>query len=167
MKTIIRTATIQDIPVISDIAHRTWPVSYKDMIRAAQIVYMLDRMYSHKALQEQMEVKHHPFFIANFNGEDIGYASFSKQDTQRFRLEKLYVLPAIQGSGAGKALLNHIENTVREQGAAVLELTVNRKNKSKHFYERMGFAVVSEIVMGIGGGFVMDDYIMEKQVGSC
>jgi hypothetical protein len=33
-------------------------------------------------------------------------------------------------------------------------------------YERMGFSIAEAIVMDIGGGFVMDDYRMEKPVSA-
>jgi hypothetical protein len=33
-------------------------------------------------------------------------------------------------------------------------------------YERLGFRIVEALVMDIGGGYVMDDYKMEKVVAS-
>lgn len=160
----IRSASINDIATIRQLAHNTWPVSYKGMISDEQITYMLDLMYSTEALREQMELKLHRFFIAGFMNEDVGFASFSYKTDKRYRLEKLYVLPTTQGRGAGKAMLLHVRNEVKRLGATVLELTVNRNNKSRYFYEKLGFVIASEIVMDIGSGWVMDDYIMELKV---
>jgi ribosomal protein S18 acetylase RimI-like enzyme len=46
-----------------------------------------------------------------------------------------------------------------------LILQVNKRNeKAIKLYRRAGFAVREEIVVDIGGGFVMDDYVMEKRL---
>ncbi len=43
--------------------------------------------------------------------------------------------------------------------------TVNKYNdRSINAYKRMGFAVVEEAVVDIGGGFIMDDYKMVKDL---
>jgi hypothetical protein len=53
----------------------------------------------------------------------------------------------------------------RERGATHLWLTVNKGNASVQAYERLGFRIVEAMVIDIGGGYVMDDYKMEKAVG--
>ena len=40
-------------------------------------------------------------------------------------------------------------------------LNVNKANNAKNVYESQGFTVRKELVLDIGGGYVMDDYIME------
>jgi ribosomal protein S18 acetylase RimI-like enzyme len=42
-----------------------------------------------------------------------------------------------------------------------LELNVNKYNPALGFYKKLGFSVISEEVIEIGEGYVMDDYIME------
>ena len=50
----------------------------------------------------------------------------------------------------------------RKKGYKVLHLNVNRHNSAAiRAYERNGFHKANEMVTDIGGGFVMDDYIME------
>jgi hypothetical protein len=51
-----------------------------------------------------------------------------------------------------------------ERGATHLWLTVNKGNPSVRAYERLGFKIVDAMVVDIGGGYVMDDYKMEKDV---
>jgi diamine N-acetyltransferase len=79
-------------------------------------------------------------------------------------ISKLYVLAAHRKSGAGRRTLELIERRARERGATHLWLTVNKGNPSVRAYERLGFAIVDAMVMDIGGGYVMDDYKMEKAV---
>jgi ribosomal protein S18 acetylase RimI-like enzyme len=42
---------------------------------------------------------------------------------------------------------------------------VNKRNRNAiAAYEKYGFRIVDSVVKDIGGGFVMDDYIMSKDV---
>jgi hypothetical protein len=43
-------------------------------------------------------------------------------------------------------------------------LTVNKQNPTLDWYRRRGFVCTGSLVQEIGGGFVMDDYRMEKHV---
>jgi ribosomal protein S18 acetylase RimI-like enzyme len=43
---------------------------------------------------------------------------------------------------------------------------VNRANKAKFFYDKLGFTIRKEEKFDIGHGFFMDDYIMELKVES-
>ena len=53
----------------------------------------------------------------------------------------------------------------RDAAAAVLILNVNKRNAAAiAMYERCGFGVREAIVVDIGSGFVMDDYVMSKRV---
>jgi diamine N-acetyltransferase len=45
-----------------------------------------------------------------------------------------------------------------------LQLQVNRRNKAKSFYEKLGFIIIKEFDFDIGNGYVMDDYLMEKKI---
>lgn len=159
---LIRNANPDDLKVISDIAHRTWPVSYRNMISQQQIDYMLGMMYSSESLRKQSIDDGHEFFILSTDGKDVGFASISSETNLRCRLQKLYVLPETQGTGAGKLLLQHVETTLKNRGIEILELTVNKNNPALNFYKKMNFAISNSFVLDIGGGFVMDDYLMEK-----
>jgi ribosomal protein S18 acetylase RimI-like enzyme len=50
-------------------------------------------------------------------------------------------------------------------GSRRLWLQVNKKNAAAiRFYQSAGFEVIREAAFDIGGGFVMDDYVIEKRV---
>jgi ribosomal protein S18 acetylase RimI-like enzyme len=60
-------------------------------------------------------------------------------------------------------MLRHVEERARERGCRSLVLQVNKRNDiAVAFYRKAGFSVREEAVFDIGGGFVMDDYVMEK-----
>lgn len=58
----IREASIEHIPAINKLAHTIWPVTYKDIISARQLEYMLELIYSPDSLLKQMDEGHRFFF---------------------------------------------------------------------------------------------------------
>jgi GNAT superfamily N-acetyltransferase len=82
-----------------------------------------------------------------------------------FKLHKLYLLPELHGRGLGSRLLQHVEHEVRRLGARRLILAVNKRNaKAIAAYQRNGFVVAKTVVTDIGNGFIMDDYVMAKDL---
>jgi len=159
----IRTADADDISIIREIAHHTWPIAYGSYISKAQLDYMLDMMYSDNSLQDQIN-NGHQFYIAEHNNIAVGFASVSKEEDNACKLNKLYVLPSAQKTGAGKALLlKTIEYAISHE-ACCLYLQVNKQNNAQHFYSKHGFTIREASILEIGGGYIMDDYIMELKL---
>lgn len=161
----IRTASLQDIDLIRSLAFNIWPQTYQDILTADQMEYMLSMMYSKQALQLQMN-EGHTFLIASNAGVPIGFASYSNTEPGVFKLHKIYILPRQQGKGIGKELVGFVEKQVAALGAHSLVLNVNRNNKAKLFYERIGFSVKAIEDIDIGDGYLMNDYVMEKKVSA-
>jgi ribosomal protein S18 acetylase RimI-like enzyme len=106
----------------------------------------------------------HHFIVAEENKAVIGFASFNLIKPLTFKLQKLYVLPSEQKSGAGRLLLDAVIERIKVKGAQKLQLNVNRHNKAISFYEKMGFSIVQEDDINIGHEFYMNDYVMEKNL---
>jgi len=159
----IRPATVEDIPIIQDIVRETWPVTYTSIIGKDQVDYMIQQFYSDSSLNHQME-DNHCFFLALKQYVPVGFASFSPVSDSIYKLQKLYVLSGEQKTGAGKALLQTVEEATKSIGAAKLQLNVNRKNMAKSFYEKNGFVIIKETDIDIGNGYFMNDYIMQKNL---
>jgi len=162
---LIRPADLDDINIIGFLAQQIWPDTYGDILSPEQLKYMLKQIYSPRSLHRQMVDEHHQFLIVEQDEEPIGFASWSTSaDPGVFKLHKIYVLPGRQGKGLGKTLLQFIFETIRPEGATRLRLNVNRYNKARQFYERIGFAVIGEEDIDIGHGYLMNDFIMEIAV---
>ncbi len=159
----IRNASVEDIPLIRELTNKVWPQTYAVILSAAQIEYMLEMMYSKQSLQKQISGGAE-FIIVYEDGVAVGFASYQEIKPAVYKLHKLYVLPSQQGKGTGRYVIGHILQTIKEKGAATLQLQVNKHNKAKDFYEKNGFTVLEEIKLDIGGGYIMDDYVMEKKV---
>ncbi len=158
----IRKATIEDIETIQSISKITWEDTYT-FLPNGQMEFMLDWMYSTTSLQQQMQ-NGHQFFVAEFEDNIIGFASVSKQDENTCKLNKLYVLPTTQKTGAGKALLQSVIDYAKENEAKEIQLQVNRNNNAKDFYLKHGFAILYEADFEIGNGFFMNDYVMSLKL---
>ncbi|MCF0069272.1 GNAT family N-acetyltransferase [Dyadobacter sp. CY261] len=153
-------ASVEDIPTIITIQENTWEPTYRDILSKEQIDYMFEKIYSSGSLTEQMQDGQH-FLILTSDGVPVGFSAVSEEKPGKFKLHKIYVLPATQGTGAGKYLLHETENYVKSVGGTELLLNVNRYNKARSFYEKMGFQVVDEQDIPIGP-YWMNDYILEK-----
>jgi hypothetical protein len=60
--------------------------------------------------------------------------------------------------------MEFIEGLARRRGLDSLWLTVNKGNPAVQAYQRLGFRITADLVVDIGGGFVMDDFRMEKSL---
>lgn len=159
----IRKATVDDIPLLRELTFKVWPQTYASILTREQIDYMLEMMYSPASLKKQMGEGAQFIFV--YDDEiPVGFASYQQIDTTLFKLHKLYVLPTQQGKGTGRFLLDFIIADSKANGASTLQLQVNRHNKARNFYEKIGFSIIRECLFDIGNGYVMDDYIMEKKI---
>jgi GNAT superfamily N-acetyltransferase len=164
-KEIIR-ATEADLPAISELAGVIWRACYPGIITHAQIDYMLARMYSLDVLRDEIRSQGICYDCLLVDGKPVGFVSYGPaSEPGVMKLHKLYLLPELHGRGLGSRLLQHVEREVRAGGVRRLMLSVNKRNaKAIAAYQRNGFVIADSVVTDIGGGFVMDDYIMAKEL---
>lgn len=156
-------ATTEDIPLIQSLTYKVWPQTYQAILTQEQIRYMLGMMYSTEALTRQME-DGHQFILVQDGEEYIAFASYAFYKQHIYKLHKIYALPNQQGKGIGRFIIHTITAQLRPLGVKALRLNVNKHNKAKSFYEKLGFAVIGEEDIDIGNGYFMNDYIMELAV---
>jgi len=79
-------------------------------------------------------------------------------------LSKLYVSKDFRKKGVAHSLLDEVNALCRmSYGLNKIRLTVNKQNTDAiAAYEKIGFETVDSIKTDIGGGFFMDDYVMER-----
>ena len=158
-------ASLEDISTIRDIAYRTWPSAYKEILSVEQLNYMLEMMYNPQTLENQFNNPDYHFLLSKENNIATGFASYSYlQEFDLYKLHKLYVLPEKQSKGHGKHLTAYIINHLKSLKANRLWLNVNRNNKAVEFYLKRGFSVIKEEDNDIGNGYFMNDYVMEKLI---
>ena len=158
----IRTAGVEDIKTIGFLAHTIWPATYKEILTAGQLEYMMKQIYSTASLNRQIQEQKHSFLILEDDEAPVGFASYSPMsDHKLYKLHKIYVLPNLQGRGLGKLMIDYIVDRIKSNGATALQLNVNRYNQARRFYEKLGFRVIREEDIDIGQGYFMNDFVME------
>lgn len=156
----IRKAKLSDIPIIQEIANKAWRPTYGHILTEQQSLYMLDLMYNNITLTDQIngDIK---YFIVE-DGQDLaGYFSIENMDNNLLKLHKLYFDPIKKKLGFGSKVIKFIIDLAKDQKMIGIKINVNKKNSAVYFYEKMGFTIVEELILNIGEGYVMDDYIME------
>ena len=61
-------------------------------------------------------------------------------------------------------MIDEVCRRVLAAGKHTLDLNVNRHNKAKSFYEKMGFTIAYEEDIPIGD-YWMNDFVMRKELG--
>ncbi|GAB3902062.1 GNAT family N-acetyltransferase [Larkinella knui] len=165
MSLAFKTATRSDIDSIIALQEQIWEPTYRPILDPEQIRYMFEAIYSKEALLDQMTNENQVFILAYRDQKLTGFAAYSRNasDDERFKLHKIYVLPSEQGKGTGRFLLEEVMRRCRAAGGNRLSLNVNRYNKARQFYERLGFVVVREEDIPIGP-YWMNDYVLEKEL---
>jgi GNAT superfamily N-acetyltransferase len=159
----IAAAQAAQIPVVQKLAREIWYLHYPSLISAAQIDYMLEHGYSADALARFVSEPDAGLALAKEGVEPIGFAAWYRVDAATMKLDKLYVLPQRQRRGVGRALIEHVAALAGRSGCSELTLNVNRGNGGAvRAYEACAFTIRSSGNFPIGGGFVMEDYIMVR-----
>ncbi len=161
----IRQANINDVETIRIIAEQTWRVAYAEILQKEQLDYMLREIYSAEKLTSQFGDGSQSYILLIEDEKPVAFAGYSprEEDPEVYKLHKLYCLPETQGKGYGKILIDEVAAKTLEAGKHTLDLNVNRHNKAKNFYEKMGFKVIYEEDIPIGKYF-MNDYVMRKEL---
>lgn len=138
----IKLATTADIPTIVAIHNATWEPTYREILSQEQIDFMSKKFYSPQALTNSIRKDKHQFILLFVNELPSGFASVSEGETGYFKLNKIYILPSCQGTGAGKFLITEVESYVKQKGGMRISLNVNRYNKARYFYEKMTYRIM-------------------------
>jgi diamine N-acetyltransferase len=155
-------ATKEQFPIIRDLAFKIWPSAYGEILSKEQLDYMLDMIYSLESIEKQV-AKKQVFLLIKENDKYLGFASYELNidNSNKSKIQKLYVLPETQGKGIGRKAIDFIKKNASDANNEALILNVNKYNKAKDFYLNYGFKIINTIVIDIGNGYVMDDYVME------
>ena len=162
----LKQASIADLNTIQEIANKTWPITYGEILSKEQLDYMMDLIYSDESLIKQIQKKEQLFYIVNEETSVIAFIAIEHnyKNEAVTRIHKIYILPEAQGKGIGKLLIDAVQKLATENNSTSLSLNVNRFNKALAFYQKLGFEIIAEENIEIGNGYLMEDYKMEKKL---
>lgn len=151
------------VPEVAALAKIIWNEYFTLIIGKTQVDYMLEKFQSEQAMAQQLK-EGMKYIAAYLDGELVGYSCYKLEQYALF-LSKLYVRSDIRGQGVGKAMFMYELDIAKKEDKEKIYLTVNKRNTDTiALYNHLGFANAKSIVTDIGGGFVMDDYVMEYYI---
>jgi len=156
-----------DFAPLRDLAATIWHEHYAGIVPAAQIDFMLGGRFADGALREYFGATDRWLDVLRVGTRRVGYTSslLPPDEPDALKLGQLYLLAECRGRGLGRLMLRRAEERASALGRSRIWLQVNKQNTSAQaFYRAAGFTVREAAVFEIGGGFVMDDYLMEKRL---
>ena len=156
-----------DIDPLAALAREIWYAHYPAIISTAQIEYMLDQRYRPAIVRSELASPGIWWDKLMIGPAMAGFSSyFLVEHAHEMKLDKLYVHPRQQRRGYGGLMIDRACEVGRAQGCRRLVLAVNKRNAAAiAAYLKHGFEVIDSIAKDIGGGFVMDDYVLAKPLG--
>ena len=149
---VVRDASAEDASAIAHVEVTTWQASYDGilpphLLRTTSVPRARAR-WAH-ALGAPSRSSIHVTIVALVEGELVGFASGNARRAappRMARLDLLYVLPAFQRLGAGRALLRGFAARMESEGVSAMWLEVLARNvPARRFYRAMGGAELDRI----------------------
>jgi ribosomal protein S18 acetylase RimI-like enzyme len=162
----IRTMAEADVAAVGALAREIWRAHYPSIISSAQIEYMLAERYSPAVMRAELHKPELWWDLLLHAGVPSAFSSYFRTERpDEMKLDKLYVHPDCQRRGYGALLIERALDRARSERCSRLVLAVNKNNANAlAAYRKHGFQVERAVVKEIGGGFVMDDYVMVRSV---
>ncbi|QBQ96999.1 GNAT family N-acetyltransferase [Paraburkholderia pallida] len=145
----LRPATTADAPLLAAMHAASWQATYRDLLPAAFLEQEVDaeRAAYWRARMEAPGEERRLVLIAELEEQSakrtpVGFVCAERQPGSPWGvlLDNLHALPAHQGIGAGKRLMQAAQAWARAQGETQLYLYVLEGNASAiAFYERQGW----------------------------
>ena len=155
----IRRAGIPDVAAISVIGKRSFAAAFGHLFsNNDELSAYLDYTYAPAKLLNSISKENNLFFLAMNNRAPVGFTklkiqSLNKQisSLSQMELQKVYVLPEQQGSGAGSLLLKAVINLAKEKSPEYIWLDTHISNeKAILIYEKNGFKKIGKHLFTIG-----------------
>jgi RimJ/RimL family protein N-acetyltransferase len=155
--------TKKKIQTVAQLAKKIWTEHYVPIIGKEQTEYMLEKFQSVEAVLREIRKENVLYFLIEPKDHPIGYLAIQPRKDDLL-LSKIYLECAARGYGLGHKTIHFVEELAQELEKPVIILTVNRYNSNSiASYSRWGFRITDTAKTDIGGGFVMDDYVMRKE----
>ncbi len=152
-------STDSDIKEIVKCARTTWHDAYDALLPDGQVEYMLKKYQSFDVIKNDINNNGYRYYLYFADNVCVGFCGVKTEETRLF-VSKIYVLPDYQRHGIATELFERVKSDFSDKYSEFY-LTVNKHNdKAIAAYKKFGFFPSSTAVTDIGGGYVMDDYIM-------
>ncbi|UVI33364.1 GNAT family N-acetyltransferase [Paenibacillus spongiae] len=161
---VTKVKTKEEVALLAQLASDIWTEYFVCIISNEQIDYMLGKYQSVQAITVQIDEQGYEYYLLNVNNKNIGYLGINQEEGKLF-LSKFYIQKEHRGMGYASRAMAFLVDLCQDRRLVSIWLTVNRNNNAAiAVYEKKGFRTIRTQVADIGNGFVMDDYVMEKEI---
>ena len=170
---VVRTGNDGDARLLAEMGAETFFDSYVDQIAEGVLAEFVGKSFATEIQATELADERSTFFVAEMNGEAVGYARLMADVAPRqvveeparrqaIELQRIYVRKVWIGRGVGASLMGACLDEARRQGADLIWLGVWEQNtRAIRFYEKWGFEAVGAHMFQMGQE-VQHDVLMRR-----
>ncbi|OHF02984.1 acetyltransferase [Colletotrichum orchidophilum] len=168
----LRPASLNDTKAISELGAHVFSLTFGHSVEPHELKTFLDEAYSLEAIQKDLSDPNKDTIVAvDPTGDLLGFAMLTRGSSDpcithldgTVELQRIYMYPKAQGSGAAKLLADHLENIAREQGFRHIWLGVWEENlRAQKAYEKWGYKECGTHDFAVGSVIQTDNIMMKK-----
>jgi len=148
----VREATPADVDAVVAVARDSWYAAYGGFIEPASVEQALGENYDPELVAAGVDHEDIAFFVAEADGEVVGFASAEQTWADEVELHTLYVHPDRWGEGGGRALFERVETWARAQDVdRVVAAAFTENSVAVGFFEALGFEPGAETAAEVAG----------------
>lgn len=166
----LRRATREDIPALSRFSQHIFIECFGHLYTRDNLDFFLREKHSEAYYEKVVGAPEVEIWLLEEEGALLGYikygyvevpVEFGPEDAE---IHRIYIAAGKRGSGAGRALMEHAMDAMREQGKKTVYLGVWSENiAAQRFYSSLGFEKCGEYLFYIGT-HADDEWIMKREL---
>lgn len=154
-----------EVKKVAELADEIWHECFVDIISEGQIDYMVEKFQSFVPIRDKIENEKYEYYMVFDDGDFCGYFGICPESDTTLFLSKFYLRKDKRGKGIASVMFDFIFDKMEKDKKEHIYLTVNKGNTHAiEVYKNKGFKIINDTVTDIGNGYVMDDYIMQKDI---
>ena len=153
----IRRATLKDAEVLAELGGATFADTFGHLYPPEDLEAFLDEAYAADTFEAFLSLPGHALWLVEREGVAIGYAQVGpcalphpEVTPECGELKRLYVRKAVQGGGAGQALLKTALDWLEAPGRRLWIGVWSQNFGAQRLYARHGFTKVGEYEFPVG-----------------
>jgi len=120
---------------------------YEDALYVRRLVFVDEQRVPLEEEIDQFEDEALHFVLYD-ETNPIGAGRFRLLDQTTAKIERICVLPTARKTGAGRLLMEHIEQVAKQHGAKKAKL--NAQTHAELFYKKLGYETISDVFLDAG-----------------
>ncbi|KAI3555991.1 acetyltransferase [Colletotrichum abscissum] len=168
----LRPATLDDATAISELATHVFTVTFGHSVEPHELQAFLEESYSLEAITKDLDDSNKDTLLAfDPTGDILGFAMLTRGSSEpcishldgTVELQRIYMYPKAQGTGAAKLLADRLEDMAREQEFKHMWLGVWEENlRAQKAYGKWGYEECGTHDFAIGSVIQTDNIMVKK-----